>query len=97
MHNRCPHSIQVVLVNEYFRVSNVECTLVNLNGWPLFADRAFCVTKKLAGGILYIFGTSSRSALSRLVSSVVMFKALDLFGLSIWLKTGIIDVRGRLT
>ena len=42
-------------MNEYFRISNLECTLVTLNGCP----------------------TLGRSAITRLVSKVVMFRAYN--------------------
>lgn len=52
-HNSCLRkSIPVIWVNKYFCISNLECSLVILNGCPLVADCSFSVTKKSAGSML---------------------------------------------
>ena len=54
-HNPCLRkSIPVIYnrVNEHFRISNLECILVILNGRPLVVDCSLSVTKKSAGSKL---------------------------------------------
>ena len=88
-HDRCFRKyIPVVCnhcVNEYFRISNIPIlSALDFEWGPRVAKCVLSARKTSAGSIvaspLHCLNTSSRSALGRLVSRVVMFKALNQLG-----------------